>query len=149
MCVCNVRVLRGACKFSEPRSLTMSSKNIEKFKILVFLRISCSTSSSFSRRNLCLSVDGSSVVSIALYLARSRWRRAFVCFAALYRLLIPPASSSDQAFAAPRAAKAGSTFSCRPLRRQAGAGVRRPGSRILRSVRRTWRADLGSVVSRY
>lgn len=54
-------------------------QRVEKFekvlKILASLRISYSTSSSFSRRNLCLSGDGSSVATAAVYRVRLRRRR--------------------------------------------------------------------------
>lgn len=69
---------------------------VEKFekvlKIHASLRIFYSTSSSFSRRNLCLSGDGSSVATVAAYRVRSRRRRVSWCCAALGRPRAPPAS---------------------------------------------------------
>lgn len=60
--------------------LRPQQRAVEKFekvlKILASLRISYSTSSSFSRRNLCLSGDGSSVATVAVYRVRLRRRRA-------------------------------------------------------------------------
>lgn len=115
------------------------------FKILASLRISYSTSSSFSRRNLCLSGDGSSVATVAVYRVRLRRRRVSWYSAVPDRLRVPPASWWVRASVALLTAAIGSASSDRPPPRQAAAEAHPLASRILRSVQQTLHADLESV----
>lgn len=67
------------CVYSLHTVLRPQRQQVEKFekvlKILASLKISYSTSSSFSRRNLCLSGDGSSVATAAVCRVRLHRRR--------------------------------------------------------------------------
>jgi len=138
--------LENLLALQNPRVRQRAIEKFEKvLKIRAFLRISCSTFSSFSIRNLCLREDGSSVARAAVYRVRShRWHAAEYC-AVPDQLRVPPTSWWDQVSAAPPDATIGSASFDHPLPQRAAAEAHPLASRILRNVQRTLHVNLESV----